>query len=275
MHQLIKKFPFLRRWSIAIKILPLVLIISTLKAITHYYDFEFFELNSLFTAIISTNVFLIGFLITGVLSDYKESEKIPGDIASILETLSDEGVILYQNTKNQDAFNYLKDIEYLINDILKWFHKEVKTTILMGQISALNQHFLEFEKHTQANFISRLKQEQNNLRKIINRVHTIRETSFLGTGYAIVEIISFLLITGLIFINIDPSNANPDSFRDSMFFVFFVSFVLIYMINLIKDLDNPFAYYEEGNLVEDVSLKPLLETKNRLEKSIQGIKKLG
>jgi len=39
---------------------------------------------------------------------------------------------------------------------------------------------------------------------MINRIHTIRETSFLGTGYAIAEIISAILVMAMIFIKIEP-----------------------------------------------------------------------
>ena len=37
------------------------------------------------------------------------------------------------------------------------------------------------------------------------------------------------------------------------------------MVYFIKDLDNPFGYNEEDGLVEDVSLKPLIDTQKRLE----------
>jgi hypothetical protein len=50
-----------------------------------------------------------------------------------------------------------------------------------------------------------------------------------------------------------------------MFFISFVSFILVYMIYFIKDLDNPFGYSETDSLVEDVSLKPLLDSQKRLD----------
>jgi len=50
-----------------------------------------------------------------------------------------------------------------------------------------------------------------------------------------------------------------------VFFVAFVSFILIYMVKLIKNLDNPFNHYDDSNLVDNISLKPLLDLKNRLE----------
>ena len=52
---------------------------------THYGGLELFSLSPLFGAIISANVFLIGFLISGVLVDYKESERLPGELACSLK----------------------------------------------------------------------------------------------------------------------------------------------------------------------------------------------
>jgi hypothetical protein len=37
------------------------------------------------------------------------------------------------------------------------------------------------------------------------------------------------------------------------------------MIYFIKDLDNPFGYSEDENLVEEVSLKPILDSQKRIE----------
>jgi hypothetical protein len=215
-------------------------------------------LNSLFTAIISANIFLIGFLISGVLVDYKESEKLPGDLSACLETMADEGLIIYKNKKSKEAKEYLNKLSEFNKSLIEWFYKKERTNNLMQKLRSFNDDFLAFETQTQANFIVRLKQEQNLIRKMINRIHTIRETSFLGTGYAIAEIITSVLVFGLIFVKMSP-------FYESIFFISFVSFILIYMIYFIKDLDNPFGFNEEDNLVEEVSLKPILDSQKRIE----------
>ena len=246
------------RWKLAIKTIPFVVFIVLLKSITHTYGYEFLTLNSLFTAIISANIFLIGFLISGVLVDYKESEKLPGDLSASLETMADEGLIIYKNKKSLEAKNYLHKLTEFNKLLIEWFYKKERTENLMKKLHSFNDDFLIFETQTQANFIARLKQEQNSIRKMINRVHTIRETSFLGTGYAIAEIITFILVVGLIFIKMEP-------FYESIFFISFVSFILVYMIYFIKDLDNPFGYNNDSSLVEDVSLKPILDSLRRME----------
>lgn len=252
------KIPLGSRWKLALKTFPFVVVIILIKFIVHYYGYEFLTLNSLFTAIISANIFLIGFLISGTLVDYKESEKIPGDLASSMEAMADEGLIIYKNKKSQEAKEYLYKLLNFNEMIVRWFYKKERTENLIAKLRSFNEDFLSFENQTQANFIVRLKQEQNIIRKMINRIHTIRETSFLGTGYAIVEIITSVLVFGLIFIKMDP-------FYESIFFISFVSFILIYMIHFIKDLDNPFGYSEEDNLVEEVSLKPILDSQKRLK----------
>jgi len=253
------------RWKLAVKTIPPVLFIVLLKFTAHYLGYEFLTLNSLFTAIISANIFLIGFLISGTLVDYKESEKLPGDLASSIETMADEGLIIYANKKTKDAKNYLKKLAEFNKSIIDWFYKKERTEELMEKLRSFNDDFLIFEGQTQANFIARLKQEQNAIRRMINRAHTIRETSFLGTGYAIAEIITFILSVGLIFVKIDP-------FYESVFFISFVSFILIYMIYFIKDLDNPFGYTEKESLVEEVSLKPLIDNQRRMDKYCKELK---
>ena len=256
-----KKVRVKARWKLAVKVIPIVAGIVLIKFLVHYLGYEFLSLNSLFTAIISANIFLIGFLISGVLVDYKESEKIPGDMASSIETLADEGFIMIKGKNSNVAKDYLKSLSEFNTAIINWFYKKERTESLMNKLYDFNNYFLAFETITQPNFIVRLKQEQSIIRKLINRSHTIRETSFLGTGYAIVEIITGILCFGMVFIKIDP-------FYESMFFVFFVSFILVYMIFFIKDLDNPFGYNEES-LVEEVSLKPLLDSQKRIDSHIK------
>jgi hypothetical protein len=253
------------RWRLAFKTLPSVLIIILLKAAAHHFGYEFLTLNALFTAIISANIFLIGFLISGTLVDYKESEKLPGDLSASIEAMADEGFIMYKHKKSREAKKYLQKLALFNKSMLDWFYKRVSTDNLMKKLLSFNDDFYDFETQTHANFVGRLKQEQNAIRKIIKRIDVIRETSFVGTGYAVTEIITLVLITCMIFINMDP-------FYEGMLFISFVSFILIYMIFFIKDLDNPFGFNEKNSWVEEVSLKPLEDSMKRLDEYCAEIK---
>jgi hypothetical protein len=249
-----------RRFKLAGRVLPIIGIIVLTKFFCHYNNLEFLSLNSLFTAIISANIFLIGFLLSGVMSDYKESEKIPSDISSSVEAMADEGKSIMSKDKKEGK-EFILHCTILLESIKEWFQGKKKTSDVMSKIDNLNNHFILFEKYLQPNYIVRMKNEQNFIRKSINRSHAIKDTNFIGSGYDIAEIITILLIFGFIFVKMDP-------FYESIFFVSFVSFVLVYMILLIKDLDNPFGHNMKHE-TENVSLKPLDQARDRLIKYLK------
>lgn len=245
------------KWKLTARVIPFVALVVAAKSAAHYFGVEALSLSPLFGAVISANVFLIGFLISGVLSDYKESERLPGELACAFEVLADECAALKAANKGAAADALLEHVRGLIAATLSWFHKDERTGDLMNKISALNPHFVALEPLTQANFIVRLKQEQSIIRRLVTRIHTIRETDFNPSAYAIAEIISTLLTVGLVFTKISP-------YYESMFFISFVSFVQVYMVLLINELDNPFGYYATRNLSENVSLKPLFDLQRRI-----------
>jgi hypothetical protein len=258
-----------RKYTLVIAAFGSVGVVIALKLGAHWLNWEFLSLSPLFSGIVAANVFLMGFLLSGVLADFKESERFPGEIAATLAVFSDEALTIHERSKDPIALEFLCFIDGLAKSICAWFYKKERTGILMDKVSELNRFFLAFESLTQANFIVRLKQEQQVLRRALIRIHTIRETSFISSGYLIAEITSTLLMIGLIFAKIDP-------FYESLFVVGVIVFLLTYLIFLIRDLDNPFGYYESGS-AEDISLKPLedftarihilLEEKTALERS--------
>jgi len=250
-----------KKWAIGIQILPILLAIILVKFALHFLGWEVLSLNPLFTSIVAATIFLLGFLITGVLTDYKESEKIPGELAASLATLSDEAICIYKAKKCKQAQDFMEHISTLSNDIIAWFHKKERTMLLLQKISDMNEHFVELEPYTQTNFLSRLKQEQNNIRRLVIRSHSIRETKFFLPAYAIAEALAFFLILGMLILKLEP-------YWESIFFILLVSFVVLYMIYLIKDLDNPFDYVQDEETSNEVSLKPLHDVKDILKNTL-------
>ena len=173
-------------------------------------------LNPLFTGIVAANVFLMGFLLSGVLSDFKESERLPGEIAAILETLIDDALIMHERSRNPTSMRFARRVVELGTTIHRWLFAEVKTRAVLDQLTDLNLFFAVFEPITQPNFIVRMKQEQHALRRILIRIHTIRETSFISSGYVIAELTTAMLAIGLILADIAP-------FYESLFIVGFSS----------------------------------------------------
>jgi hypothetical protein len=89
-----EKFNKKNLW-IFVRAVGIVGLLIGIKFMAHAFDLEFLTINNLFSGIIAANVFLMGFLLSGVLSDYKESEKIPGEIASNINNIYSELYYFY------------------------------------------------------------------------------------------------------------------------------------------------------------------------------------
>jgi hypothetical protein len=240
-----------RKWSIAFKIIPILVIVTLLKFLANKYAFEVMELNALFTSLVAGTIFLIGFLISGVLSDYKESERIPSDLAASIRTLFDDAYTIYKIKGSNNAMQLMEYQKTFLKDLIDWLYKKEKMKFIQKKISDMNNFFIEMDKEgVQANYIIKMKNEQNNIRKLVMRIDTIRDTDFVGSAYAIVEAMGLIIVLGLVIMKITP-------FYASLFLTLLITFLIYYMFMLIKDLDNPFDYSHKGEGGTEISLKPI------------------
>jgi hypothetical protein len=250
-----------QKWSIAIKILPLLLLVAALKFGTHKFGFEVMELNALFSSLVAGTIFLIGFLISGILTDYKESERLPSELAAAMRNLYDDTITILKGKNSIAAKGFILFQKDLMGPLMDWFYKKAKMKVILDRLSTMNDYFIALEKEgIQANYIIKMKNEQNNIRKIIMRIDTIRDTEFVSSAYAIVEAMEFLTVAGLLIIKIEP-------FYASLFLTLLITFLISYMFLLIRDLDNPFDYAGNGETGTEISLKPIHDFDTMLKES--------
>ena len=116
-----------QKWSIAFKIMPLVILVAILKFLSHKFGLEVMELNALFTSLVAGTIFLIGFLISGVLSDYKESEKIPSELSASMKSLLDDTYTIYKGKNSNTAYQFIEFQKSFMNSLMDWFYKKERT----------------------------------------------------------------------------------------------------------------------------------------------------
>jgi bacterioferritin (cytochrome b1) len=64
----------------AVAVLPI-------KYAMHYFGLEFIEQTSLHNSVISSIIFVLGFVLSATIADYKESERIPSEFAANIEDM--------------------------------------------------------------------------------------------------------------------------------------------------------------------------------------------
>ena len=94
--------------QILLKTLPFAILMVVFKLITHQLlnqdgkEFnelvEFSDISIIFTGAF----FVFGLILSGIMVDFKESEKIPGEIACILESVQDWALVGVQSKRNKE-----------------------------------------------------------------------------------------------------------------------------------------------------------------------------
>lgn len=252
------------KWRLMLTTLPITFTIVILKhVIVEYLYYDGLVKFSEIGLVITGGVFLIGFMLAGVMGDYKESEKIPGELACAIETI-DDIMILAHGAKGggfdlDQARTQLFDIT---ESILKWFRREETDEAVFNQINDLTEVALAMEKAGVGAIASKLTSEQHNLRRLFSRVNVIKKTRFLSTGYAFLEVMTIVIICLLLF-------SKFDNYIVSIIIVSFVTQIFVYMVRLIHDIDEPFEYSSKGVVrASDIDLYPIVELSLRSKKRL-------
>ena len=232
-------------------------LITVVKSGVHAMGWEFISVNPLFSALVASTVFLLGFLLSGVLSDFKESEKLPGEIASCLMLIARETRAVSIHNPRATVEEPMAAIGDLSQAVLKWVKSEIPTQELLRVYDHTHDQVALASRWLDASSLKgRLMSELANLLRSIHRIDVIRETDFVTMVYWLANLATIILCGGLIF-----SNGYPQ--QDSAFFLFVISFLLVFVLHLISDIDNPFGFSDPSS-AEDVDLEVLEYTHQRI-----------
>ncbi|MEB3199740.1 MAG: hypothetical protein VKK62_04325 [Synechococcaceae cyanobacterium] len=249
-----------RRSRMLLRVAGLVLLLGGLKLLVHRLGLELISLNPLFSALVASTVFLLGFLLNGVLTDFKESEKLPGEIATSLETLSLELRAIPSHNPGAEIDPACRAVRQLGWEMLGWIRGGLSTAdLLQGFQRCHGQVVAAAALLPPSTLKGRLMAEMATLLRAINRIETIRETSFVPLVYWLAYAGTALLCGGLIL-------AESTDVREAFFFLCVIAFLLIFLLQLIRDLDNPFGQGDSDS-AEDVSLEVLEAALLRLDRS--------
>lgn len=265
---MLRRMPKLRLLAVprlAIEALPWILVVVLAKWLLIVADYQPLEPNPLLSGLVAATVFLLGFLLAGTASDYKEAERLPGELAASLDTIADECLVVYAEKAEPEALAALDRLRALAGGIVAWLHHRKPFGEVLDEVRGLNAPFLVFTPITLPGFVARLKSEQHAIRRTLIRIDAIRTTSFVAAGYVIAELTGTLLLLGLLLSEIGD-------LAESLFFTGVITLLMTYLFLLVRDLDNPFGYARGEEGAADVSLKPLEDVAARLAAEIARVR---
>ena len=222
-----------------------------IRAILWAAGVEGLAVSPLASSIVAGGIFVMGLVVAGTLSDYKDAERAPTDLASGLYAIMRECESMHEVWKKPDL-SALRTRLIAVVTTLRADINAGDTRTCQAAVEDLSETFLELEESdVPANYVVRLRQEQAGLRKAVLRVYHLQREEFLPSAYALIVTFVLVILTLVMFTNFDGH-------IESLVTVGFLSFFFISLLRLLNIIDKPFKVGTERT-EDDVSLFLLSE----------------
>ncbi len=256
---------FMTKWGLIFKAFGITLSLLIVRLVFDYLNFDILSVTNLITAFIGGAIFTIAIIFAGTLTDYKESEKIPSEIATSIRTFySDldlirvqDKTLIHRMQENTAALMRVINTNFRNN---VWSMEDMDSAV--DSINADIARLVDL--NIAPNYIIKLKTEMTNIDRISHRVKTIAETSFIPAAYAISELAAVGVIILLFFVKLDP-------FYEGLVLFTVLSMLLVALLLLIKDMDNPFEVGKKT--YADIDLFLLWDLEKKLDEKTGYVKK--
>jgi hypothetical protein len=249
---------FMTQWGLILKASGITVSLLVIRLVFDYLNFDILSVTNLITAFIGGAIFTIAIIFTGTLTDYKESEKIPGEIATSIRTFYRDLDLIRVPDKDL-VLRMQKNTAALLRCINNNFRNNAWSLEEMDSaIDALDTDIASLaDLNVPPNFIIKLKTELTNIDRISHRIKTISETSFIPAAYAIAELAAAGVIILLFFVRLDP-------YYEGLVLFTVLCMLLTALLLLIRDMDNPFEVGKKT--CADIDLFLLWDLEEKLDK---------
>ncbi|MDD1689126.1 MAG: hypothetical protein LUQ66_00500 [Methanoregula sp.] len=243
-----------KKWGIMFKAIIMMLVLLVIRTVVDLIGFDLIPITPVVGAFITGAIFTIAIIFTGTFTDFKESEKVGGELASALKALyNDSRVLPLADDEPTKVFRaHLRDLHRTIRDGLLENRFSLADTNRAMNVLNNDIRTLAF-LNVAPPLIAKLRNELGIIDKICNRIEVIIRTDFIPAAYALAEIATGGVILLLLFIRMD-------GILESTVIFAVICTMLIGLLLLIHDMDNPFEFGPDAYADVDLETLVFLET---------------
>jgi hypothetical protein len=224
--------------ELGVRTLVVVAVLVGIRAALWALGVEGMSPTALSAGIITGGVFVLGLVVAGTLSDYRDADRAPTDLAAGLYSILRESESMYAVWKAPDMAALRRRLIAVVTT-LRADIDDGSSRTCQAAVEDLSESFLELdESDVPANYIVRLRAEQAGLRKSVLRVYRLQREEFLPSAYAMIVSFIALILVLLMFTNFD-------GLTESLVTVGFLSFFFLALLQLLSVISTPFKVGRE------------------------------
>lgn len=238
-----------QRLRLFLNVILIVAVLVLAKMVVHVFRVEFFILDTLFSSIVASAIFIVGFLLTSTLPDFKEAERIPSDIRTALEAMHDDVCAFAVQSGQVDVMAFRRMLVAIVKAIdaglgIAGHHSHLENA--EAQADRLAPFIARLDAlGMPQNFVVRLRGELDVVRRSLYRIHYIQKIEFVPSIHVLVQSLVCAVLFMLLFLKTDGSFGTAAIFG-------FVSYLFVFAMHLVAIFAQPYRQGEHS--VDKVSL---------------------
>jgi hypothetical protein len=238
-------------YRVAVESVVIVAVLVGIREVLWSIGVTGMDPTPLASSIIGGGIFVMGLVVAGTLSDYRDAERAPTDVAAGLYALLRECETMNQVWDKPDMETLRKRLIGVVTSLRADINAG-DTRTAQNAIEELSDTLLELEESdVPANYIVRLRAEQAALRKSALRVYHIQREEFLPSARAMIMSLVAIILLLLLF-------TDMGGHVESLVTLAFLAFFFVYLLRILNVIDKPFKVGQERT-DDDVSLFLLTE----------------
>ena len=238
-------------YRVAVETVAIVAVLVAIRAVIWNLGITGMSTTPLASSIIGGGVFVMGLVVAGTLSDYRDAERAPTDIAASLYALLREAEAMNSVWGKPDLAALRNRLIAVVTSLRSDINAG-NTRDCQEAVEDLSVSLLELEESdVPANYIVRLRAEQAALRKATLRMYHIQREAFLPSAKAMITSLVLIILVMLMFTDMGGQ-------LESLVTLGFLAFFFVYLLRIINVIDKPFKVGKERT-DDDVSLFLLTE----------------
>ena len=243
----------LLRWRVVAQTALIVLGIIAVKLVVAAFSLEFISLSPLFTSVLAGGVFVLGLIVAGTLADYKVADRVPAEITAALTNIHDDCAAFKHAFPDFDL-ERLEDTQFRIVASFLEDLADPRSTKSWRQSTTSTRR--------SSSWIGSACRRRTRPGSATSRAPcggtscastTCSRTEFLPSANLLIQAIVAIIITVLVFVEIEPT-------YEAAIILGFISFFFISLLRLLSIMDRPFHSTSARTTTSACSCSPVRRT---------------
>jgi hypothetical protein len=206
--------------------------------------------------VVTGNSVIVGLMMFGVMAEYGAAQPLPAQIATAISTLDR----LVRNAAAVGSFDpepFCRSAAALTGHIEDWLNDRESDADISSVVDKVRAQLVDLQQAGVSDlYLGRAHMELGVIDAGVDRMMNLRNSQYVSGGYMLMYVLTAIVVVLLLVVDFGRTGVAQWLMTGAL------TMIYVYLVLLVRDLDNPFSYRRSGTA--EVDLAPLRDLSNEL-----------